>query len=56
MDMTKKASQQKVPLRSRGFAAFQPERAQENLLKRFEPQLHGEEVMAWRPVGVEVLP
>lgn len=34
MDMTKKASQQKVPLRSRGFAAFQPDHRSRSARRR----------------------
>ncbi len=63
MDMTKKSNQQKVPrpasqprVRSVSTRPQIEERALENLLKRFEPKLHGGAVMAWRPVGVEVLP
>lgn len=61
--MTKKASQKKVPR----FASRPREprvssrprieaRTLENLLEQFDPTLHGGEVMAWRPLGVEVLP
>lgn len=63
MSMTKKASQMKVPRpvslpRGRGVSSRPriEEHALENLLERFDPKLHGGEVMAWRPVGVEVLP
>ena len=63
MGMTKKARQQKVPRqasrpRARDVSS-QPRReghTLENLLTRFDPQLHGGEVMAWPPIGVEVQP
>jgi len=61
--MTKKASQPKVPgpasrPRARGVSARPriEEHSLEKLLDRFDSKLHGGEVMAWRPVGVEVLP
>lgn len=61
--MTNKARTQKVPRpasrpRARDVSS-QPRReghTLENLLARFDPKLHGGEVMAWHPVGVEVLP
>ena len=62
MSMTQKPNQ-KVPRsasrpRVRGVSpqAQIEVRTLENMLKRFDPKLHGGEVMAWRPVGVEVLP
>ncbi|MGQ3054246.1 hypothetical protein [Acidovorax temperans] len=63
MGMTKKASQQKVPhpasrpqVRGVSTRSRIDEHALEKLLERFDPKLHGGEVMAWHPVGVEVLP
>ncbi|RSZ29549.1 hypothetical protein EJO70_33935 [Variovorax sp. 553] len=61
MGMTKKARPQKVPHqasrpRARDVSS-QPRReghTLENLLARLDPQLHGGEVMAWPPIGVEV--
>jgi hypothetical protein len=61
--MTQKASQKKVPPpasqpRTRGVS-HRPRTEKptlEDLLKRFDPQLHGGEVMAWPPLGAEVLP
>ena len=63
MSMTKKASQMEVPRpvalpRGRGISSRPRIEAHtlENLLERFDPKLHGGEVMAWSPLGVEVLP
>lgn len=61
--MTQKASQKKVPPPASQPQAHgvSPKPRTENpalkdLLKRFDPKLHGGEVMAWCPLGVEVLP
>ncbi|MCY1247120.1 hypothetical protein D9M72_604160 [compost metagenome] len=61
--MTQKASQKKVPLPASqprtGGVSHRPRTDKptlEVLLKRFDPQLHYGEVMAWPPVGAEVPP
>ncbi|WP_261803720.1 hypothetical protein [Variovorax sp. PAMC26660] len=61
--MTQKTSRKKVPRPAsrplaRGVSSRRriEEHALENLLKRFDPKLHGGEVMAWPLLGVEVLP
>ncbi|TYK76725.1 hypothetical protein FSY45_08865 [Comamonas sp. Z1] len=61
MGMTKKTRPQKVPRqasRPRARDVSSKLRREgptlESLLARFDPQLHGGEVMAWPPIGVEV--
>ncbi|MBT2336543.1 hypothetical protein J7E49_21850 [Variovorax paradoxus] len=61
MCMTKKAIRKKVrrpASRPLGISSRPRIEGQvlENLLKRFDPKLHGGEVMAWGPLGLEVLP
>lgn len=61
LGMTNKARQRKPPrLASRPRDVSSQPRSVgstlEDLLARFDPQLHGGEVMAWPPIGVEVPP